>query len=260
MQHHTENEERATCQSLLCLDLVSFVRRCRCGCGFGCCGVWCGVVDVVCVWYGVVWCDTLKNTTCVHSNVPVCTGTKPTCIKHVGVVLVHTETFWTCTRRRVRCIHPFLPLPPQHTPPTNNRQTQVHWKTKGEKLAKSQETTDNTTDRQQTTQRGTTPDTRHNGTREHDTCDQSHTRRDKTKTGQGQQRNTKSPKDRIWSFPLLLWRINLRTTTRNSANHMCKILCTRHVMNAWYTTCVHAVHQKATGQYLLSNSNYPLRK
>ena len=50
----------------------------------------------------------------------------------------------------------------------------------------------------------------------------------------------------IWSFPLLLRRTDLRTTTRNSAktktnictscsntpNHMCKIICARHVMIA----------------------------
>ena len=105
-----------------------------------------------------------------------------------------------CTRRRFERAHgdafgaytPFSPPPsPQHTPPTNNRQTQVHWNTKDETPGKSQETTDNTTYRQQTTQRETTPDTRHNGTKEHDTCDQSHTRRDKTGQGQGQGQHKK---------------------------------------------------------------------
>ena len=37
--------------------------------------------------------DTLKiPRVCIH-NVTVCTGTKPTCFKHVGVVPVHTEKF-----------------------------------------------------------------------------------------------------------------------------------------------------------------------
>ena len=65
---------------------------CRCGCGCA------EVVVVVCVRCGVVWCgvwcDTLKkkNRVYVH-NVPVCTSTTPICMKHVGVVPVHTGTF-----------------------------------------------------------------------------------------------------------------------------------------------------------------------
>ena len=47
------------------------------------------VVVVLCVWCGVCR-DTLKNSRVYIQNVPVCTGTKPTCVKHVGVVPVHT--------------------------------------------------------------------------------------------------------------------------------------------------------------------------
>ena len=34
-----------------------------------------------------------KKTRVYVQNVPVCTGTKPTCMKHVGLVPVHTGAF-----------------------------------------------------------------------------------------------------------------------------------------------------------------------
>ena len=53
---------------------------------------------------------------CVHSKrlrvyiqkVRVCTGTKPTCMKHVGLVPVHTRTFRMYTRRRFERVHGFF--------------------------------------------------------------------------------------------------------------------------------------------------------
>ena len=63
---------------------------------------------------------------CVHSKrlrvyiqkVRVCTGTKPTCMKHVGLVPVHTRTFRMYTRRRFERVHGFFSrffTVPQHT-------------------------------------------------------------------------------------------------------------------------------------------------
>ena len=53
---------------------------------------------------------------CVHSKrlrvyiqkVHLCTGTKPTCMKHVGLVPVHTRTFRMYSRRRFERVHGFF--------------------------------------------------------------------------------------------------------------------------------------------------------
>ena len=83
-----------------------------CGVGVGVCGVcvvWCVVVCVCCcVCVGVVWhaetlvCALKSPRVCVQ-NVPVCAGSMPTCLKHVGmmhgnVLNAHTGTFSMHTR------------------------------------------------------------------------------------------------------------------------------------------------------------------
>ena len=69
---------------------------------------------------------------CVHStrlrvcvqNVPVCTGNMPTWKKRVGMLPVHTGTFWTHTRGRVECTHGgFQRATPQQTPPHTTHNT-----------------------------------------------------------------------------------------------------------------------------------------
>ena len=71
---------------------------------------------------------------CVHSKrlrvyiqkVRVCTGTKPTCMKHVGLVPVHTRTFRMYTRRRFERVHGFFSrffTVPQHTQTHTNTHT-----------------------------------------------------------------------------------------------------------------------------------------
>ena len=107
---------------LWCVWCVVFVCGvlffCVCACGVVCCVVWCVVLVLcvccvgcvcVCVWCGgacgvVVWCvvklGTRKTPLCVRSkrlrvygqDVSVCTGNKPACVRHAGLLLVHTET------------------------------------------------------------------------------------------------------------------------------------------------------------------------
>ena len=56
-------------------------------CGVVCCCVWC-----LCLWVCAV-CLVWKNRRVYIRNVPVSTGNTSTCVKHVGVLPVHTETF-----------------------------------------------------------------------------------------------------------------------------------------------------------------------
>ena len=88
-------------------------------------------------------------------------------------------------------IHPFS-IPPTHTSPhkpkqtqTNKPTTQPNNETEPNNRAQTQththKTQHNTDNRQQTTHRETTPDTRDNATKKHETCDQSHARQDETR-------------------------------------------------------------------------------
>ena len=73
-----------------------------------CCVMWCVSLWSWCV-FGVLRHGekNVKKNPCTRSkrlrvyiqNVRVCTGTKPTCTKHVGLLPVHTEAFWMDTRR-----------------------------------------------------------------------------------------------------------------------------------------------------------------
>ena len=62
--------------------------------------VMCSVVVCCCMWLCCVcgcvcwWTAEEGRGVCIE-RVSVCAGTTPTCFIHVGLVPVHTETFWT---------------------------------------------------------------------------------------------------------------------------------------------------------------------
>ena len=75
------------CFVLLCVVVVLVVVGCGC-----CCWLWLLlVVVVVVVWCGP--CADSKRFRVYVQNVPVCTGNRSTCSKHVDLFLVHTGTF-----------------------------------------------------------------------------------------------------------------------------------------------------------------------
>ena len=81
-------------------------------------------------------CTRSKRLRVYIRNVRVCTGTKPTCMKHVGLVPVHTRTFRMYTRRRFERVHGFFsrffPVP-QHTQQTHTTTTQHNTETETER-------------------------------------------------------------------------------------------------------------------------------
>ena len=107
------------CCFFVCVHVVSCVVVWCCVYMWCCvlCGVVCGVGVVCVVWVvsvcacgvvvHVVWCGVVcgeawhaENPLCVRSkrlrvygqDVSVCTGNKPACVRHAGLLPVHTET------------------------------------------------------------------------------------------------------------------------------------------------------------------------
>ena len=80
---------------------------------FGCVGWYVCLGLLGLVWACVCW---EEGNGCMHrtrlrvyvQNVSVCTGSMPTCFIHVGLVPVHTRTFWMYTRRRFERAHGFF--------------------------------------------------------------------------------------------------------------------------------------------------------
>ena len=95
---------------------VHVVLWCVCVCCVFCVvclwGVWC-VVFCVCVHVVLVKLGTRKTPLCVRSkrlrvygeDVSVCTGNRPECLGHSGLLPVHTETSSPYTRRRFERTH-----------------------------------------------------------------------------------------------------------------------------------------------------------
>ena len=167
MHHHQSTKKEL---SLLCLDLVSFV--CRCGCG---------VVAVVVCACGVVW-HAEKHHVCTFKTSQCAPAPSP-----------HVQKMWAscwCTRRRFERAHgdafgaytPFSSLSNTHHQQTTDKQ--VHWNSRDETLAKSQETTDNRQHKER--QRHTHNSTEQRNTTHATRVTQDETRQDRSRKGQGQ--------------------------------------------------------------------------